>query len=521
MTYDHVLGAIRIYVNGKLQATKNYGPFLPSTVGTLLLGMRSVNSLDNDKGLGLVGTLDDGAIFNRALSGAEVTVLYGRPILDPSGLHFGMKPYCTKASDTLWVPVYLSSEGKDSLGSIRFDLELDSTVVELLDVKPDTSLAHGWQLSDWNSLSKSRIALALAGASRLSGPEEGEIMRLKIRVLPTAKTGASTMLTLSGISVDEGRVKAVSNLPGKIFVLPHDSLLGDVNGDGQVDTSDARLLIRYVVGQFTLPNAEYPHFTLATADVTGNGEITSYDAAFVLQYSLGMIENFPADRKVLAKRAAQAASMNLEGPIPLTGNRFHFRILASNLEGLIGGRLSLNVGKNILGINGIATGITKARVAYTYESQSGTLQIGVAANRKIQTGSVVLAEWDAEYSAGTIPGEIKLNDASLNEGALSVSGFATGLRDPKLTASPEKSGRIQWTLLDGNRIRISLTGESIESVTVLDAQGRKEWTRVATKSVSTMEIGLAGVSQGQSVIRVKTRKGKVLSALCGAGIPVP
>jgi hypothetical protein len=511
MSYDHVHGAIRIYVNGKLQAAKNYAPFIPSTVGTLLLGMRSANSLDNERGLGLVGTLDDGAIFDRALSESEVAVLYGRPVLDPSGLHFGMKTYYAKASDTLWVPVYLSSEGKDSLASIRFDLELDSTVAELLDVKADTSLTHGWRLSDWNGLSKSRIALALAGASRLSGPEEGEILRLKIRVLPTAKTGASTMLTLSGISVDEGRVKGISNLPGKIFVLPHDSLLGDVNGDGQVDTADARLLIRYVVGQFTLPSTEYPHFTLATADVTGNGEITSYDAALVLQYGLGIIEDFPSDKKALAKRTVSSASLNLEGPIPMAQNRFHFRILASNLEGLIGGGLSLDLGKDIPGISSIATGITGTRVAYAFDPQSGTLQVGVAANRKVRTGSVVLAEWDAEYPAGTSPGEIKLNNASLNEGAFSVSGLATGLRDPGPKAFPQKAGRIRWTLLDGNRIRISLKGESIQSVTVLNAQGRKTGSWSAAKGVSTMEIGLPAASRQGGVIQIKTSRGKIIS----------
>jgi hypothetical protein len=513
LTYDHAQGAARIYVNGKLQASQAWEAFFPSTVGSLLLGMRSATSLDNEGGRGLVGTLDDGAIFDRTLSETEVLSLYGRAAVDPSGLHFGIKTYYAKASDTLWIPVYLTSEGRDSLSLIQLNLELDTTVVELLDVRPDTSLAHGWQLSGWSGLSGSRTALALAGTRRLSGPGEGELLRLKVRVLPAAKTGASTMLTLSDISVDEGRVKAVSNQPGKIFVLPHALLLGDVNGDSLVDTKDAELVMQYVIGRFTLPNAEYPHFTLSTADVSGNGEITSYDAALILQYGLGIIEDFPVERKGLAKRSAQPVPLTLEGPIPVTGNRYHYRILASNMDGLIGGRLSLDVGRNISGIGGIATGITGARATAHYDPQSGILQLGMVANRKVRTGSLILAEWDADYAAGSGLQAINLNGASLNEGALSVSGLATALQDPKLAVT-EKAGSIQWAL-EGDRIRVLAKGAHIESITVMDTRGRIVLARTPAERVSMMEIGLESVGKGLKVMRVKTDKGGIHSILCG------
>ncbi|MEO6095175.1 MAG: dockerin type I domain-containing protein [Fibrobacteria bacterium] len=513
LTYDQAHGTANIYVNGKLQASQAWAPFIPNLAGTLLLGMRALNTLDNEKGLGLVGTLDDCALFGRALSGPEVASLYGRPAADPSGLHFGIKTHYAKASDTLWVPVFMTSEGKDSLSSLQFNLELDSTVAELLDVKPDTTLARGWQLAVWNGLSKSRIALALAGTRRISGSVEGEILRLKIRVLPTANTGASTMLILSDLSVDEGRVKAVSNLPGRVFVLPHDALLGDVNGDGLVDLKDAALLIRYVVDPFTLPNDEYPHFNLAAADVTGNGEISSYDAALVLQYGLGIIEDFPVHKSVLAKRAAPLAGLTLEGPIPLSGNRYHYRILGSNLDGLIGGRLTLDIGRNIQAISQVATGAVGARAAYGYDAQSGSLQIGMIANRKVRIGSILLAEWDAEYAAGEIPGEIKLTGASLNEGGLSVSGLTAGLGNHKPV--PEKAGILRWFMLAGDRMRISVPGERIASVTLLDAKGRNILTRAAVEAISTMEIEVAGLWEGRKVLRVKTDKGRIHSAILG------
>lgn len=517
LTFDKSKSTARLYVNGKLLGSRTYPAFYASTVGSLLIGTRDLASHDNLGGLGFQGILDDGAIFDFALSESQVISLYGRSAPEPRECHFGFKTHYAKSSDTLWVPLYLSSLGKDSLSSLQFDLNLDSTVVELLDVRPDTAMTDGWSLADWNRVEKSRIPLAMAGTRRITGPEEGEILRLKIRVLSGAKVGASSMLTLTRISVDEGRVTAVSHMPGKIFVLPHASALGDVNGNGEVDSEDARILLEYVIGKFTLPSVDYPFFITAAADVTGNGEITSYDAALVLQYGFGIIEEFPAERKVLAKRNASSATMALEGPIHLDGNRYRYRILAADMDGMAGGKVSLKMGGDVKSVLRAGTAITGARIGFTYDPQANLLQLGLMANRKLQAASSLFAEWDVEYADGSGPGPISYVGASLNEGEQGISGWdASGLRDEGGKPGVARKNPLQVSLSGRHSLGVSAPGEGIGSIAILSYQGRVLISRNFPQPVTEAQIGLEGVPGGLKLIRVKTKDGRVLSAIWGS-----
>jgi len=69
-------------------------------------------------------------------------------------------------------------------------------------------------------------------------------------------------------------------------------LFGDVNEDGLVNSLDASLILRHVVGAIELSDDQ-----LLKADVTGNGEVTSYDAYLVLQFTVGLIDIFPVKSK--------------------------------------------------------------------------------------------------------------------------------------------------------------------------------------------------------------------------------
>lgn len=66
--------------------------------------------------------------------------------------------------------------------------------------------------------------------------------------------------------------------------------LGDVDGDGDINTLDAALLYAYVNGRITL-NAEQ----LARGNVTGEGEINTLDAALIYAFVNGRISSFPAE----------------------------------------------------------------------------------------------------------------------------------------------------------------------------------------------------------------------------------
>ena len=71
------------------------------------------------------------------------------------------------------------------------------------------------------------------------------------------------------------------------FTPKPDVVLGDVNGDGVVDTTDAKLIMQYDLGLI-----DETALTLEAADVNGDGAVDTTDAKLVMQLDLGLIEEF-------------------------------------------------------------------------------------------------------------------------------------------------------------------------------------------------------------------------------------
>ena len=68
---------------------------------------------------------------------------------------------------------------------------------------------------------------------------------------------------------------------------------GDVNGDGEANSTDYALVKRYILG--TVTDFGYKNGEKA-ADVNADGEINSTDYAFIKKYILGTITKFPAEQ---------------------------------------------------------------------------------------------------------------------------------------------------------------------------------------------------------------------------------
>ncbi|MBO5797086.1 MAG: FIVAR domain-containing protein [Clostridia bacterium] len=67
-----------------------------------------------------------------------------------------------------------------------------------------------------------------------------------------------------------------------------DAILGDVDGDGKITSTDARLTLQYYAEKITENDLD-----LTVADVDGDGKITSTDARLILQFYAEKIDKFP------------------------------------------------------------------------------------------------------------------------------------------------------------------------------------------------------------------------------------
>lgn len=86
--------------------------------------------------------------------------------------------------------------------------------------------------------------------------------------------------------VGQGSSYSLEN-PTASFSYYQPYTLGDVNGDGEIDSLDALDILQHAVGKTPLTGTK-----LLAADVNGDKEIDSLDALAILQYAVGRISSF-------------------------------------------------------------------------------------------------------------------------------------------------------------------------------------------------------------------------------------
>lgn len=68
--------------------------------------------------------------------------------------------------------------------------------------------------------------------------------------------------------------------------------VGDINGDGKINSGDSVLLLKYLVGQEDLFDSQ-----IKNADVNLDGRTDSVDSLLILRYSIGEISSIPYDEQ--------------------------------------------------------------------------------------------------------------------------------------------------------------------------------------------------------------------------------
>ena len=147
-----------------------------------------------------------------------------------------------------------------------------------------------------------RITWQAVDCLLLSGVQDGGVYDHD--VVPTFNEGTATLNGepfMSGTTVSkEGKhTLCVTDLNGKVrtvvFTLKTAPIRqpGDVNADGKVDSTDARITLQYAVGKRGADTLD-----LTVADVDGSNKVDSTDARLILQYAVGKIHEFPMNQGI-------------------------------------------------------------------------------------------------------------------------------------------------------------------------------------------------------------------------------
>ena len=74
--YDHEAGTVTHYVDGEAVAAGPFTPAAPLTLGSAEVGNWNPHTAPNNTIRSLNGTMDEVAVFRRALSGDEIRLAY-------------------------------------------------------------------------------------------------------------------------------------------------------------------------------------------------------------------------------------------------------------------------------------------------------------------------------------------------------------------------------------------------------------------------------------------------------------
>ena len=117
-----------------------------------------------------------------------------------------------------------------------------------------------------------------AGNYSVAALVDGMVGKLTFQVNANAAAGTYTVEVYR--KAGSGEVTGSVTFEVKESQTSGDRLPGDVNGDGEVDSVDSLIVLKYSVGQDVT-------IILENADVNADGEIDSIDSLMILKYSVG------------------------------------------------------------------------------------------------------------------------------------------------------------------------------------------------------------------------------------------
>lgn len=197
-----------------------------------------------------------------------ITVKDANPPANTGALRL-ITPASARVGQRVQIPVQLD---KASLGTLTFTVKYDHTKLKYVSCTEST-----FDMCDVYAGNTGVIRAACIDNDAVSA---GHIAVLTFEVI--APSACLTDLTLVVEEAYDGSDKAVSVTGGTWELSVVKTVLGDLNGDGQVTAIDARWALQAASGTRTL-NEEQK----AAADINGDGKITAIDARWILQAASG------------------------------------------------------------------------------------------------------------------------------------------------------------------------------------------------------------------------------------------
>jgi len=329
------------------------------------------------------------------------------------------------------IPVDLDVTGKVAFFSANLSVAYDSDVIKAYEPYIIGTFAEDWSVEHHRAqgAGTSIDTLYIGMTTTVDTVSSGTLVYIQAVASQYASPGDTTALTFAQCQFNSG-ILSVQIQDGVLRIV---SMLGDVSGNGEASAYDASLVLQEVVGRITLPDSNWPAFTVATADVTGNGMISSLDASWILRYAVGLADAFPVESAEVVEKGVASERTIALGPVEeRTEGCFSIPILIDEMEGVVAGEMVLRFegtggdGGNV----GVRSTELTSDYLFAHNVQDGSIKVSFAgAKSSIGYGpvlEVMFDEWDTELLSS-----LRLNRVSLNEGRIPVRIIGREVETPK------------------------------------------------------------------------------------------
>jgi hypothetical protein len=271
-------------------------------------------------------------------------------------------------------------------------LTYDKTLLTPIEIQK-TVLTEDFTFVDNISIADGQINISGVSATGAVITGEGHLLDILFQVAPAATLDATGSHTFIQVKMYDAALHAlaVDYTDTAIFTVALNYMLGDVTGDGIIDSADSLMALQASIGERTLTPIEF-----AAADVIGDGRIDSADVTLILRLAVGLPINPPDGSKPSAKWLAthtMAGAYHLSIPQIFAAQGTHVSVPVSldNTEGIAGLDLVVNFGPSVLLLENVSKGeLTQSAFTLDYDTTASSVHISLASGQPLPSGSGVI-----------------------------------------------------------------------------------------------------------------------------------
>lgn len=197
-----------------------------------------------------------------------------------------------KQGDIVTMSVYLkgsNTSSRQDISSMSGILEYDSSLfaVETTDILP----AENEKVQSC-SFDRSSGSFDIKYSSDIAIEDGGMLLQIRLHTAADASIGKTTLCVTQmkwNVSANQQIVEIEHRVPARITIAKAEILavVGDINQDGKVNLTDAKIVMQHYNGMKTLSDQQKKN-----ADVNDDGKVNLIDAKLIMQYYNGEITEF-------------------------------------------------------------------------------------------------------------------------------------------------------------------------------------------------------------------------------------